>query len=65
MNNLPILLVVFAVTIAVEQAAPISNDNSTTTTIHYNIDSLKVKARVAAISIHQEITLLETYNVIY
>ena len=64
MNNLPILLVVFAVTIAVEHAAPIINDNNTTSTNHY-IDSLKVKARVAAISINQEITLLETYNVIY
>ena len=65
MNNLPILLVVFAVTIAVEQAAPIINDNNTTSTIQHNIAVLKVKAQEEAISIYQEITLLETYNVIY
>ena len=65
MNNLPILLVVFAVTIAVEQAAPIIKDNNTTSTIQHNIAVLKVKAQEEAISIYQEITLLETYNVIY
>ena len=65
MNTL--ILLVFAVMIAVEQAAPISSNNTTTATnapiTDTNIPALKAKAEREIISILQEIQQLEKNNV--
>ena len=62
MNTL--ILLVFAVMIAVEQAAPISSNNTTpSTSVHKTIAALKVEAQHGVFSVYQNILLLERNNV--
>ena len=62
MNTL--ILLVFAVMIAVEQATPISINNTTpTVSVQKTISVLKVEARNGVNSVYQDILTLESNNV--